>query len=92
MESIPHPREAQAIINTTARQARHEAQRRQNTMRYEATHGAAPSPAATPPAAASSGTESDPISMLRQLGELRDAGILSDDEFESKKRQIPERM
>lgn len=93
MESIPQPREAQAILNTTARQARHDAQRRQNTMRYEATHGAAPPPAATPVSAAPSGVAgSDSISQLKQLAELRDAGILSDDEFESKKRQILERM
>jgi hypothetical protein len=93
MESIPQPREAQAIINKTARQARHEAQRRQNTMRYETTHGSAPPPASTSAAAAPSGVAgSDAVSQLKQLAEIRDAGILSDDEFESKKRQILERM
>jgi len=41
---------------------------------------AAPSPVAAPP--------SDMFAQLRELGELRAAGILTDDEFEAQKRRI----
>ncbi|MGW4085690.1 SHOCT domain-containing protein [Streptomyces sp. NPDC004822] len=33
-----------------------------------------------------------PVEQLRQLAELRDAGILSDEEFTTKKAEIPARM
>lgn len=32
--------------------------------------------------------ERDPVEQLRKLGELRDAGVLSDDEFEAKKAEL----
>jgi hypothetical protein len=34
----------------------------------------------------------DPMDQLRKLGELRDAGILTDDEFEAKKAQLLDRL
>jgi len=34
------------------------------------------------------GAEPDPVEQLRKLGELRDAGVLSDDEFEAKKAEL----
>lgn len=34
----------------------------------------------------------DPFEQLRKLGELRDAGILTPEEFEAKKEQILNRM
>ncbi|WP_442934915.1 SHOCT domain-containing protein [Micromonospora sp. CPCC 205558] len=34
----------------------------------------------------------DPIAQLRQLGELRDAGILTDVEFTTKKAEILSRL
>ncbi len=52
--------------------------------------GAAPAPAATPaPAApaAPSGTDAM-LEQLRQLGELRAAGILTDAEFEAQKQRV----
>jgi hypothetical protein len=92
MESIPHCRDAQAIINRTAREARHLHQQRQNTMRYET--------ASRPPWSAptdhqpegSSHNGHDSIAQLRELGALRDAGILSDEEFQEKKTEILRRM
>jgi len=42
-------------------------------------------PAAPPPAAASTG---DVIEQLRQLGELRDQGVLTDEEFAAQKARI----
>jgi hypothetical protein len=50
---------------------------------------AAPAPAAPPPAVAPAGGDMDAkIAQLKQLGELRDSGILTDAEFEAKKSQI----
>lgn len=34
----------------------------------------------------------DPVAQIRKLGELRDAGLLSDEEFAAKKAQILDRM
>jgi hypothetical protein len=39
-----------------------------------------------------SGAESDPVEQLRKLGDLRDAGVLSDDEFEGKKAELLRRI
>jgi hypothetical protein len=44
-------------------------------------------PAPPPPAPASSGTD-DMLAQLRQLGELRDQGILTDEEFAAQKARI----
>ncbi|MET9353677.1 SHOCT domain-containing protein [Streptomyces sp. NPDC006617] len=54
---------------------------------------AAPSVAPHPvPAAATSSQVSTPVEQLRQLAELRDAGILSEEEFVTKKTEILARM
>ena len=46
-------------------------------------------PAAAPPSAAPvAGGGSDYMAELEKLGSLRDAGILTDEEFEAKKKQI----
>jgi hypothetical protein len=50
---------------------------------------AAPVAAAPAPAAAPAGLDFDTkVAQLKQLGELRDAGILTPEEFEVKKAQI----
>ena len=46
------------------------------------------SPAAAPQAAVPSGGSSDYIAQLEKLASLRDAGILTDEEFNAKKAQI----
>jgi hypothetical protein len=43
--------------------------------------------AAAPPPAAG-GMSDDTINQLKQLGELKDQGILSEDEFEAQKRKL----
>jgi len=54
-----------------------------------AQQGQAAAPAAPAPAAAPAGGDMDAkIAQLKQLGELRDAGILTDAEFDAKKAQI----
>lgn len=45
-----------------------------------------------PGSAARPSGEDDPVAQIRKLGELRDAGLLSDDEFAAKKAQILDRM
>lgn len=50
----------------------------------------APAPAETAPAAsgAPAGLSDDVYEQLKKLGELREAGILTDEEFQAKKTQI----
>lgn len=50
--------------------------------------GAAPAPAPEPGAAAPSGGSADYLEELQKLASLRDAGILTDEEFNAKKAQI----
>ena len=93
MEDIPDGREAQRIINAAAHEARLQLQRTQNTHLYQ-TSGPVP---ATPISAAAGDHQtaaraSDPIEQLRKLGELRDAGILTEEEFSAKKTEILSRM
>jgi hypothetical protein len=54
----------------------------------EAQPYAAPPQAAAPPPAAPREDTSDRIAALRQLGELRDQGVLTDAEFEAEKARI----
>jgi len=49
---------------------------------------AEPAPAPAAPAEAPSGGMDDKLAQLKQLGELRDAGVLSDAEFEAQKGKI----
>lgn len=96
MESIPEPRAAQQIINDTARVARFAASTRQNTMRYELVSSGPLVPGQPPQmieaAAVPNAVVADPIEQLRKLGELRDAGVVTNEEFEAKKTQILDRM
>jgi hypothetical protein len=50
--------------------------------------GAAPAPAAAPAAPAAGGGTGDYVEELQKLASLRDAGILTDEEFNAKKAQI----
>jgi hypothetical protein len=54
--------------------------------------GAAPAGAGEVPAAAAPAGVTGPIEQLRQLGQLRDAGILTAEEFDGKKADILSRM
>lgn len=60
-----------------------------------ARHGgaaAAPATAHTPPPAPPAGPQPDVMEQLRKLGELRDAGILTQEEFDAKKTQLLARV
>lgn len=64
-------------------------QRRQH-QKWAAQTAAAPAPVAAPAAPATPATNdmSATLEQLKQLGELRDAGILTPEEFEAKKAAI----
>lgn len=51
-----------------------------------------PSPSATPPAADGSARGDDPAATLERLGALRDKGLITPEEYETKKQQILERF
>ena len=53
---------------------------------------ASPGAAAPAPAPVAASATPDPFEQLRKLGELRDAGILSTEEFEAKKAEILSRL
>lgn len=84
MDDIPDGRNAQRIINETAHAARHRIQQHQNTVRYE---GVAPTAVPTP-AASSSPSGDDLASQIQRLAELRNSGILTDEEFASAKARL----
>jgi len=73
-----------AVISGTATAVSGRVARRQQGR--WAAQEAAPAPAAPPPAAAPA--EPDYVAELEKLAQLRDAGILTADEFEAKKRQL----
>jgi len=90
MEDIPNGREAQRQINEAAHGARNAIQQRQDTMRYEGNHhpAAAPAPAST----AAEAVAPNPIARLKELAALKEAGILTEDEFAAKKADILSRL
>ncbi|MET4610655.1 hypothetical protein ABIC28_001633 [Rhodococcus sp. PvR044] len=99
LRDVPNPREAVAIINRVAYDARMAAHTLANTHHY--TSGLAPHVATPPPAHASqhapivpevTAKQLDPMEQLVKLGELRDAGVLTEDEFAAKKAEILARM
>ena len=84
---IPNPRDAVAVINRVAHEARLAAHTLANTHHYTSATkpvaAQAPAPAPSP---------IDPMEQLTKLGELRDAGVLTDDEFNAKKAEILARL
>jgi len=90
MEDIPNFREGQRIINETAHAARLAIQKHRNTVRYEGVH---PTLAVTtsPTNEGASGAP-DPIEQLKQLAQLRDAGVVTEEEFQAKKTEILSRL
>lgn len=91
LNDVPSPREAVNIINEVANQARISAHTMANTRHF--TSNPAPTVPALPPAATPPMTTApDAIEQLTKLGQLRDAGILTEDEFAQKKADILARM
>lgn len=75
---------ATSVHNKVSR--RQHAQWAQQTAAAQAAAAPAPAPAAAP--AAPANDMSATLEQLKQLGELRDAGILTPEEFEAKKALI----
>jgi hypothetical protein len=95
MEDIPHGREAQRIINNAAHEARLAIQQNANTQTLRHEGGSTPVGVPNAPISAAAPAQSaadDPMATLRKLGELRDAGILTEEEFAAKKAEILSRM
>jgi hypothetical protein len=61
-------------------------------LELEAGDDPAPEPAEPAEAAAASGSNGDTIEQIRGLGELRDAGLLTAEEFEAKKAELLARL
>jgi Short C-terminal domain len=77
-----------AVIAGTATHVSNNVSRRQGErwQRKEAAQYAQEQPQQAAPQAA--GPEADPIQRLRELGELRDQGILTQQEFEAQKAKL----
>ena len=73
-----------AVIAGTASTVSGRVQRRQNARWAEEDQGAASAQA--PPQAAA--PAADPIAQLKELGELHESGVLTDEEFAAQKAKI----
>jgi Short C-terminal domain len=71
-------------------QRRQQSRWAEQERRAEAAQRAAPPPPPTPPTDVSAGPKDTrgQLELLAQLGELRKAGVLTEDEFEKKKAEI----
>ena len=90
IEAIPSPRDVQRMVNDAAHAARQARQQAANTHTYNQANPTMPAPQQPAPAAAPA--QDDPMAQLRKLGELHDAGILSDEAFSAKKAEILARL
>ena len=93
LESIGDFRNVQRMLNEVSHAARLAITKMENTRHYGdgAPTFQVSNPASTPPVAATAPV-ADPMDQLRKLGDLRDAGVLSEAEFAAKKTEILARM
>lgn len=82
MESIKDPKQVRDIINRAAGEARAHYQRQQTTQYHQ---GGMPVQAQQPTPAPSGGGV---VEQLKELAALRDAGVLTDEEFAAQKARI----
>lgn len=85
-ESIEDPKSVRDLINQHAGQARLEHQRRGQTQIYQGLPVTPHSPAPIP--ASPESTAPTLVAQLKELAELRDAGILTDEEFAAQKTKL----
>ncbi len=76
-----------AVIAGTATTVSNRVSRRQ-AGKWAAQDQAAYEQQAPPPQAAPAAPAPDPIAQLKELGELRDSGVLTDEEFAAQKAKI----
>jgi len=79
-----------AVIAGTATSVSNRVSRRQGTRwaEQEAAQQQAAQPVAPPPPAAPAATESSVINQLKELGELKAQGILTEEEFAAQKAKL----
>jgi hypothetical protein len=79
-----------AVIAGTATSVSNRVSRRQGTRwaEQEATQQQAAQPVAPPPPAAPAAAESSVIDQLKELGELKAQGILTEEEFAAQKAKL----
>jgi Short C-terminal domain len=76
-----------AVVAGTATAVSNRVSRRQ-AERWAAQDEPRYSDEAPPPAPQAAPAQADPIEQLKQLGELRDAGVLTEEEFQAQKAKI----
>jgi hypothetical protein len=95
LEDIPNFREGQRAINEAAATARAHLRTAQNTQTINH-HGAPPVAGNVQTGASFEGQPIVPavdyVAQLEKLGQLRDSGILTDEEFQTKKSEILRRI
>ncbi|WP_406437628.1 SHOCT domain-containing protein [Streptomyces sp. NBC_01613] len=79
-----------AVVAGTATAVSNRVSRRQQGRWAAQQQSEAPAPSAEPPTAPPAPDMTSKIEQLKQLGELRDQGVLTDSEFEDQKRRILE--
>ena len=102
LEDLDGFRDVQVLINETAHAARLDIQRHNNTHRHENTHlvarldsvdrGADSTPKELATQAEEGAARPDPIEQLKELGSLREMGVLTQEEFAAKKAEILSRI
>jgi hypothetical protein len=89
---IGRPAQPSLVNTVSGKAASNKAAKAQQSATGTAAPAAQPQPdatsAPTPAAASLPVLSDDAYDQLKKLGELRDAGILTDDEFQAKKNQI----
>lgn len=91
LRDIQAPREAVTIINRVAHDARLASHTLANTHHYTSGFVPASAPPPSAPTHESRGAD-NPMEQLVKLGQLRDAGVLTQDEFAAKKAEILSRL
>ena len=76
-----------AVVAGTATTVSNRVSRRQG-QRWAEQDQQAYAQQAPPPAAAPAPAEADPIERLKELGELHDSGVLTDEEFAAQKAKV----
>jgi hypothetical protein len=92
LSSIQNPQAAVPIINDIAARARAGVLRATNTAYHVTTVASEPQPAPQRLPAGPPPEQPDPIAQLERLGKLRDAGVISEEEFQAKKADLLDRL
>jgi hypothetical protein len=94
LDNVEHPHQVYDILAPLVSEARHKKTIERQSQYLHVNPGMAAAgaafgaPAAPPPPAAPAEPKQDMVEQLRKLGELRDAGILTDEEFAAQKAKI----